>query len=197
MGWLPEEHVATGVPLERRGARFEEYLNCLHALWTQEPVEFTGEFYTVPRSFVGPRPVQSPHPPVLIGGAAEPALRRAGRLGQGWIASSQHDPSTLARCVETVRSGVMEAGRDPQKLRILVRVVPELLDDDPGVARAAFHGTREQVLADIRELGSIGATEVLVDLNLSPRVGTLEVECSEALARAERVLELLAPGSVS
>lgn len=55
MGWLPEEHVAAGVPMERRGERFEEYLHCLKALWTQEPVEFAGRFYTIPRSFVGPR----------------------------------------------------------------------------------------------------------------------------------------------
>ena len=91
MGWLPQEYAAAGVPYERRGARMDEYLRCLEALWTQDPVEFAGEFYTVPRSHVGPPPVQRPHPPVLLGGAAAPALRRAGRLAQGWIASSQHD----------------------------------------------------------------------------------------------------------
>lgn len=193
MGWLPEEHVAAGVPMQRRGARFEEYLHCLHALWTQEPVEFSGEFYTVPASYVGPRPVQRPHPPVLLGGSADPALRRAGRLAQGWIASSQHDHATLARCVDVVRSGALEAGRDPAELRILVRVVPDLLDDDPGPARARFSGTEEQITADLRALGALGATEVLLDLNLSPRVGTLDVDPSDALAHAERVLVALAP----
>src|SRR5690348_707610 len=67
-GWLPQEYAAAGVPFARRGARMEEYLRCLHALWTQDPVEFAGEFYTVPRSHVGPPPVQRPHPPVLLGG---------------------------------------------------------------------------------------------------------------------------------
>ena len=42
----------------------DEYLRCLEALWTQDPVEFAGEFYTVPRSHTGPLPVQRPHPPV-------------------------------------------------------------------------------------------------------------------------------------
>ena len=193
MGWLPEEHVAAGVPMERRGARFEEYLRCLHALWTQEPVEFAGEFYTVPRSFLSPRPVQRPHPPLLVGGAAGPALRRAGRLAEGWIASSRQDHATLASCVDTVRAGAVEAGRDPEALRILVRVVPDLLDDDPGPGRVPFRGTRDQLLADIEALGRQGATEVLLDLNLSPRVGTPDVPAGEALARAERVLEELAP----
>ena len=193
MGWLPEEHVAAGVPMERRGARFEEYLHCLYALWTQEPVEFAGEFYTVPRSYLSPHPVQRPHPPVLVGGAAGPALRRAGRLAQGWIASSRQDLDTLARSVEVVRDGAVEAGRDPRDLRILVRVVPDLLDEDPGPTREPFHGTGDQILADIEGLATLGATEVLVDLNLSPRVGTPEVTPSEALAHAERTLEALAP----
>jgi probable F420-dependent oxidoreductase len=146
MGWMREEYVAAGVPFERRGARMDEYLRCLQALWTQDPVEFAGEFYTVPRSHVGPRPVQRPHPPVLLGGAAVPALRRAGRLAQGWICSSQDDP---AGKVETVRAGAREAGRDPDALRIVVR-----RSEPP---------TSEELAA----LRAQGVTEVILDLNLS------------------------------
>jgi hypothetical protein len=71
---------------------------------------------------------------------------------------------------------------------MLVRVVPELLDDDLGSRRAPFHGTAEQLLADIEALGRQGATEVLLDLNLSHRVGTPEIQADEALRRAERVV---------
>lgn len=194
MGWLPEEHVAAGVPLERRGPRFEEYLRCLGALWTQEPVDFAGEFYTVPRSYVGPRPVQRPHPPVLVGGAAESALRRAGRLADGWIASSRHDLATLAHCVDVVREGAHEAGRDPDALRILVRVVPDLVDEERGSTRAPLQGNAAQIAADVGELAAHGATEVLLDLNLSPRVGTPAVDPDDALEHAERVMEAFAPG---
>lgn len=194
MGWLPEEHVAAGVPMHRRGARFEEYLRCLQALWTQQPVEFAGEYYTVPRSFLSPAPVQRPHPPLLVGGTAEAALDRAGRLAQGWIASSQLDHGALGRSVETVRRGAVVAGRDPESLRILVRVVPDLLDRDPGPGRTPFHGTGEQIRSDVEDLGRLGATEVLLDLNLSPRVGSVDVGPSEALDRAEHLLEAMAPG---
>ncbi|MGG5260502.1 TIGR03619 family F420-dependent LLM class oxidoreductase [Phycicoccus avicenniae] len=194
MGWLPEEHLTAGVPMERRGARFEEYLRCLVALWTDDPVEFAGEFYTVPRSHLGPAPVQRPHPPVLVGGTAEPALRRAGRLIQGWIASSTHDPARLARDVEVVRDGARQAGRDPDALRVLVRVVPELVAADPGRGRRPFHGTADQLLDDVAALGANGATEVLLDLNLAPDVGTPDVAEEAALERAEVLLEALAPG---
>jgi probable F420-dependent oxidoreductase len=183
-GWLPQEYAAAGVPFERRGARMEEYLRCLQALWTEDPVEFAGEFYTVPRSHVGPPPVQRPHPPVLLGGTAPQALRRAGRLAQGWIAGSRHDLARIGADIAIVRDGARAAGRDPQALRILVRGVVDLLDDAPVGPRAPFQGTREQVLADLTALRAQGVTEVFFDLNLSPRVGP---------AYAERVLDAFAP----
>ena len=164
MGWLPEEYAAAGVPYEHRGARMDEYLRCLKALWTQDPVEFAGEFYTVPRAHVAPPPVQRPHPPVLLGGSAEPALRRAGRLANGWICSSQHDLSTIAAAIETVRAGAREAGRDPAAVQIVVRGIVDLLDDEPGGPRRPLQGTRGQVLDDIRALGAQGVTEVFLDL---------------------------------
>jgi alkanesulfonate monooxygenase SsuD/methylene tetrahydromethanopterin reductase-like flavin-dependent oxidoreductase (luciferase family) len=173
----------------------EEYLRCLHALWTQDPVEFAGEFYTVPRSHLGPPPVQRPHPAVLLGGTAASALRRAGRLTQGWIGSSRHDLARIGSCVETVREGAREAARDPQAVRILVRGLVDLRDDDPGPRRRPLEGTREQVLDDLVALRAQGVTEVFFDLNLSPRVGHPDVDPGAALACAERVLDAFAPGS--
>jgi probable F420-dependent oxidoreductase len=197
IGWLPQEYAAAGVPFQRRGARMEEYLRCLEALWTQDPVEFAGEFYTVPRSHMGPPPVQRPHPPVLLGGAAAPALRRAGRLAQGWISSSRQDLTRIGACVETVRDGAREAGRDPEAVRILVRGLVELLDDDPGEHRRPLQGTREQVLDDLAALRAQGVTEVFLDLNFSPRVGSPDVDAGAALAYADRVLEAFAPANGS
>ncbi len=192
-GWMPEEHVAAGVPTTGRGARMEEYLRCLVALWTEDPVEFDGEHYRVPRSHVAPRPVQRPHPPVLVGGAAAPALRRAGRLAEGWVAASGHDLDRLGRDVATVRAGAEEAGRDPAAVRVLLRAVPDLRATDPGPDRAPFRGTREQVLDDVAAVGAQGVTEVLLDLNLSPRVVAPGVRPQAADAYADEVLEAFAP----
>ena len=193
IGWMRQEYAAAGVPFERRGARMEEYLRCLQALWTQDPVEFDGEFYAVPRSHVGPPPVQRPHPPVLLGGTAEPALRRAGRLAQGWISSSRQDLTRIGTSVETVRAGAREAGRDPEAVRILVRGLVDLVDTDAGRDRRPLHGTRAQVLDDLAALGGQGVTEVFFDLNFSPQVGSPDVDADEAIAYAVHVLEALAP----
>ena len=196
IGWMPHEYAVAGVPFERRGARMDEYLRCLEALWTQDPVEFAGEFYAVPRSHVGPPPVQRPHPPVLLGGAATPALRRAGRLAQGWIASSGQDLTRIRESVETVRDSAVEAGRDPAAVRIVVRGVVDLVDE-AGRHRPPLQGTREQVLDDLAALRKQGVTEVFLDLNLAPRVVAPDVEASAALEYAERVLDAFAPANLS
>ncbi len=198
-GWMRQEYAAAGVPFERRGARMEEYMRCLQALWTEDPVEFDGEFYTVPRSHLRPSCVQRPHPPLLLGGTAAPALRRAGRLAQGWIGSSRHDLARIGRSVETVRDGAREAGRDPDALRILVRGLVDLVEDgadragEVGGPRTPLHGTREQILDDLVALRGQGVTEVFLDLNLSPRVGHPGVDHDAAVDHAERVLDALAP----
>ena len=193
IGWLPEEYAAAGVPFERRGARMEEYLHCLDALWTQDPVEFAGEFYTVPRSHLSPSPMQRPLP-VLVGGSAEPALRRAGRLAQGWISSSRQDLTRIGSSVETIRAGAREAGRDPDAVRILVRGLVDLVDDDPGGARRPLHGTREQVLDDRAAVRGPGGTAGVLARHVSPRVVAPAVAPAAALAYAERVLDAFAPG---
>jgi probable F420-dependent oxidoreductase len=197
MGWLPEEYAAAGVAFERRGERMDEYLRCLEALWTQDPVEFAGEFYTVPRSHVGPPPVQRPHPPVLLGGAAAPALRRAGRLAQGWICSSRQDLTDLGASIETVRDGARAAGRDPDAVQIVVRGLVALADDDAGEQRRPLEGTREQVLGDLAALHAQGVTEVFLDLNFSPRVNFPGVDAGAALEYAEHVLDAFGPVNLS
>ncbi len=83
----------TGASMERRGARTAEYVRVLRAIWGEQPVEFSGDFYTVPRGAVLPRPVQPGGPPVLLGGTAPVALRRAGRISDGWVTSSRADLS--------------------------------------------------------------------------------------------------------
>jgi probable F420-dependent oxidoreductase len=192
IGWSADEYAAAGVPFERRGARMDEYLRCLTALWTDDPVTFDGEFYTVPTSRVSPAPVQRPHPPVLLGGTAPAALRRAGRLAQGWISSSRQDLTDIGTSVAVVRSGAEESGRDPSVVRVVVRGLVDLLDAEPSGDRSPLHGTRAQVLDDLRALAAQGVTEVFLDLNFSPRVGSPDVDPTAALAYAEQVLEAFA-----
>lgn len=192
LGWSPQEFAAVGVSSARRGARGEEFIAALQAIWTEPEVEFHGEFYDVPRSRVLPRPVQAPHPPVLLGGSADVALRRAGRIAGGWISSSRTDLAAIGRSIELVRAGATEAGRDVAALRFVVRGVVRL-EPEPPPTRTPLHGTAEQIRADLAQLAAAGVTEVFLDLNYDPRTVSDDIGEREGLANADLTLDALAP----
>ncbi len=195
LGWAPHEFAAVGAQWERRGARLTEYVACLRALWADDPVSFSGELYSVPPSRMLPKPVQRPAPPILLGGSAEAALRRAGRIADGWISASRQDLAALGATVGTIRTAAEEAGRDPAAVRIVVRGVVQLGDDvhDDDGARRVLTGSAEQVRDDLGRLGEAGATEVFLDLNFAPRIGSPDADPVGAEAHAHEVLETFAP----
>jgi probable F420-dependent oxidoreductase len=82
-GWNTVEYEALGVPFERRGAREAEQIELMRALWTEEVVDFDGEFHTVTAASISPRPTQ--RVPVWFGGSAPAVLKRCARLGDGWM----------------------------------------------------------------------------------------------------------------
>jgi probable F420-dependent oxidoreductase len=188
-GWQPEEFAATGVPMERRGARADDYLRCLDAIWTEEVVEYHGEFYDVPRCRIEPKPVQSPHPPVLLGGMAPPALRRAGRAADGWISSSQADLSRIDESIALVRSAAAEAGRDPEALRFVCRGVVKVRDDE----RGPLTGSLGEIRQDLDGLAAKGVSEVFLDLNFDPTIGSPDADPQASMAVARDVIAALAP----
>jgi probable F420-dependent oxidoreductase len=192
LGWSAEEYAASGVPYQRRGARGEEFLAVLRALWTQELAEHHGEFYELPPVRFAPKPVQRPHPPILLGGTADPALRRAGRLADGWISSSRADMATLHRSIKVIADAARAAGRDPATLRYIARV-PVRPGPAGGPERRRLSGSYEQIRADLDGLAAQGLTELFIDLNWDLEVGGPDADPVAAMARAEATLEALAP----
>ena len=94
IGYKPDEFALYGVDLEKRGARFEEQLAIMKGLWTQERVQFKGNYYTL-EGRLEPKPVQKPHPPVWIGGWGDITLRRAATLADNWIPGPTADLERL------------------------------------------------------------------------------------------------------
>jgi probable F420-dependent oxidoreductase len=191
LGWAHEEFAAVGVPFERRGARLEEGIRCLQALWGQDPVSFAGDFYTVPPSRVQPKPVQTPHPPLLLGGSSEPALRRAGRAADGWVSGSRHDLTRISEAIGVVRLAAAAAGRDPGRLRFVVRGVVHLGEEKRGQdgTRRPLTGSAGQIRGDLGTLEDSGVTEVFLDLNFNPRVGAPDADAAESRDYARTVVE--------
>ena len=94
IGYKPDEFSLYGVALEKRGARFEEQLAIMKALWTRDQVDFRGAYYTM-QGRLEPRPVQQPHPPLWVGGWGDITLRRAATLADNWIPGPTADLQRL------------------------------------------------------------------------------------------------------
>lgn len=119
VGWLAEEFEALGVPFEDRGARTDECIAVMRALWTQDAARHEGERFRLQGALMNPKPVQHPHPPIHVGGDSPAALRRAARLGQGWYGFNQ-TPESFAAQLERLDEALAAAGRERASLQISV-----------------------------------------------------------------------------
>jgi probable F420-dependent oxidoreductase len=191
LGWLGPEFEAVGESPERRGARAEDFVRCLKAIWTEPIVEYKGRFYEVPRCRIDPKPVQKPHPPLFLGGTAEPSLRRAGRIANGWISSSRADLNRIDETVGIIRASAEKAGRDPDQLRFVCRGVVKVRKDGE---RGPLVGSLDEIRADLAQLATKGITETFIDLNFDAQIGSPEADPDVSMRRAHEVLEALAPG---
>jgi probable F420-dependent oxidoreductase len=192
LGWSKEEYAASGTPYQKRGKRADEFLQVLRQLWTEPVVDFRGEFYAVPAARLDPKPVQQPHPPILLGGSADAALRRAGRLADGWVSGSGTDPARIGDSIDKVRAAARQAGRDPQALRFVSRGVVRVRPSGQ-VERRPLTGTFDQIRDDLEMLQKQGVTELFVDLNFDPEIGSPDADPAASMERAEAALEALAP----
>jgi probable F420-dependent oxidoreductase len=192
IGWSDEEFAAVGMPKAGRAARAEQFVAALKACWADGVVDFTSDLYEIPRSIVEPKPVQRPHPPLLLGGSADPALRRAGRIADGWVSSSAEDLTRIDARIDLIKASAAEAGRDPEALRFIVRGVVKVR---PAGAqdRRPLTGSFDEIRSDLDGLPAKGVTEVFLDLNFDPEVGVVDADPAESEARAEQVLTELAP----
>jgi probable F420-dependent oxidoreductase len=117
IGWQREEYEAVGVPFDRRGERLEDCIGALRALWSQGPASFTGRHVNFERVFSDPRP--GGPVPILLGGHSEPAVKRVGRLADGWFPFTI-GPEEFAAKAEMVRKEATLHGRDPDAIEMTV-----------------------------------------------------------------------------
>jgi alkanesulfonate monooxygenase SsuD/methylene tetrahydromethanopterin reductase-like flavin-dependent oxidoreductase (luciferase family) len=147
-GWAEAEFAALGISYGERGARTSEYLAIWKACWAPGPTSFAGKFFAFEAMHINPKPLQQPHPPILIGGSSDGAIRRAARFAQIWQ-PMQMPPGELQARQAFLREACAAAGRpDVPDTRLSVRVTftsaPIL-----GAERPLGQGTPEQVAGDL------------------------------------------------
>ena len=144
-GWNAEEMADHGTAFESRFAVLRERVEAMKAIWTQSKPAYDGRHVTFPPMMTWPKPVQKPHPPVIVGGAFPYGARRAIAYGDGWVPHARRPAygDVLGLLLE-FRKMATEAGRDPATLPITIFGVPEDRDliaryREAGVARLVFN----------------------------------------------------------
>ena len=170
VGWLKEEFEALDAPdFHKRGAVSNEYIEIFKKLWTGEPVEHAGEFYQFNKVRCQPAPVQTPHPPIWVGGHSRAALRRAARYGDGWhpVGANPAVPMTpqeLAGLIDQLKQFMDEEGRDFGKMTISFKApLYDLNKRADREERLPFTGSQDEIVEDVRTYQSLGVSELIFD----------------------------------
>ena len=117
IGWLREEFDAMGVPFERRGARYDDYVVAMRKVWSGEVVEHQSDFLNWSGFQSYPTPLQEGGVPIIIGGSKGKAFERIAKLGDGWFAPT-NDAASLAPMLEPLKAACDDAGRDYNSVEI-------------------------------------------------------------------------------
>jgi probable F420-dependent oxidoreductase len=167
VGWLKEEFAALGISWERRGARTDEYVSAMRALWASDGASFDGEFASFTRVSSNPKP-QGGAVRIVVGGHSRAAAERAGRLGDG-LFPGKGSAAELAELLDIAHQTAAAHGRDPEAIELTAGAPGGLMKDPAGA---------------IEELAAVGVTRVVV-----PAFALMKPNASEAMeAFAERVL---------
>ncbi|NNF08718.1 MAG: LLM class flavin-dependent oxidoreductase, partial [Acidimicrobiia bacterium] len=149
VGWAAEEFEALGVPYDTRGARLNEWIEILRSCWTGRPEPRQSEHYDLPGGLLM-FPTPAAPPPILVGGMSKAAVRRAGRLADGWLAFQNADAvdySTLEERLALMRSAAADEGRSAG--RVVVRLT----------------GPQDSVVRALPGLARVGVDEVIIEVD--------------------------------
>jgi probable F420-dependent oxidoreductase len=144
VGYLEPEFRALGVPFAEKGARTDEYIEAMLALWTMERPAYRGRFVSFEGIDARPRPVQKPHPPLVIGGMSAGAFRRAVTRGNGWYGFALDLPGTR-RCLQGLERAAREVTRPASLGSLEISVTPAVALDRDSARRFADLGVHRLI----------------------------------------------------
>src|SRR5918912_2076140 len=156
IGWLKDEYQAFNIPLNDRGKRADEYIQLIKKIWTDDIVEFKGKYYNIPASKIGPKPVQTPHIPIYMGGFSRNTFSRIAKYANGWLGAVNGPLEYLANSIKILRDQAVKVNnsRNPDELEIATLVFSQI-DTSPTKQnnntnkKVTLSGTIEEVGGDL------------------------------------------------
>ena len=172
VGWQESQYEALGQDFRTRGARMDEAIRLLRAYWSDAPVDFEGRHYRVTAMGMEPKPPQGRRLPIWIGGMSEPAWRRVGQLGDGWLAGGVTDADSARRGIDSIRRHAEGAGRDPGAIGL-----QSMVASPPKNAEGKrFYAEHDRVVARVVELQAMGFGGVAINATAIFQAGARSVD---------------------
>lgn len=152
VGWQPSEFDALEEEFTNRGKRMDEAITLLRSYWSDEQIDFQGEYYSSTAMAMEPKPAQAGGPPIWIGGGSKAALRRTAQLGDGWMGSALADDDEINRSLAMIREFAEASGRDPGEIGLQMMLQPPPTREED----KAYYADHDQVVARVVRLKELG-----------------------------------------
>jgi probable F420-dependent oxidoreductase len=180
IGWSKDEYQASNIPFRDRGKRADECVQILKKIWTEDRVEFKGQYYNIPASKIGPKPIQKPHIPIYLGGYSQGTFQRIVNYANGWICVIRNSLDQVKLCIEKIRNECLKQKRDPKDIHIAAILYPDVIDyslidnkrrdenDSKSKKRQQLlSGSIDQIGKDLQDIKGIGVDHAILNFNRS------------------------------
>jgi probable F420-dependent oxidoreductase len=174
IGWLKDEYQASNISLRDRGKRADEYIQLLKKIWTDDIVEFKGEYYNIPASKIGPKPIQKPHPPLYMGAFSPKAFRRIVKYADGWIGMIAGTLEYFENTVKTIKDKASrEANKHEDNFKIILLTYPKVMEDSNSSKkeqdqRSPMTGTIAEIGGDLKRIKDMGVEHIIFGYSFLP-----------------------------
>lgn len=165
IGWSKDEYLAANIPFEKRGERANEILQTMKKIWTDDIVEFNGDFYKIPKSIIGPKPIQKPHPKILLGGFSPKTFERMIKYGDGHIGALVGSFEYFTNSIKMFNDSIEKSSRTRKDFDLTILTYPYLLTTSSENDRPPMTGTIDEIGSDLSMLKSSGVDRVILAVN--------------------------------
>ncbi|HEX2409214.1 MAG TPA: LLM class flavin-dependent oxidoreductase, partial [Nitrososphaeraceae archaeon] len=167
IGWSKDEYLVSNIPYEKRGERANEILQAMKKVWTDDIVEFNGNFYKIPKSIIGPKPIQKPHPKILLGGLSLKTFERMAKYGDGYIGVLAGSFEYFHNSIKMFNDAIEKSSRTRKDFDLTILTYPYLMKSSPEEGdRPPMTGrTIDEIGSDLSMLKSSGVDRVILAVN--------------------------------
>ena len=177
IGWLKDEYQISDISMENRGKRADEYIQLLKKICTDDVVEFKGEFYNLPPSKIGPKPLQVPHLPIYMGAFSPRAFGRVVKYADGWIGMIAGTLDDFENAVNMIRDMAIKEkesnGKNANGFKMILLTYPEVIEDSSSShnkehERPPITGTIDEIGSDLRKIKGMGIEHIIFGYSFLP-----------------------------